>query len=82
MLNTYYVLVCELDDEYMEVKNLKVLPLTIKIERQFNMNPILHKKKISVLEGPNPTLKKFGKETIFWGNSWNETSLGGNNNYY
>lgn len=46
MLNTYYVLVCELDDEYMEVKNLKVLPLTIKIERQFNTNPILHKKKI------------------------------------
>lgn len=65
MLNTYYVLVYELDDEYMKVKNLKVLPLTIKIERQLNTNPIPHKKKTSVLEGPNPTLKNIGKETIF-----------------
>lgn len=46
----------------MEINNLKVPPFTIKTERQ------IKKKMGSVLEGPDSTLNKLGKEIIFWSN--------------
>lgn len=40
-LNSYIMLVCALDAEYMKISNLKIPPLRIKMERQINMDPFL-----------------------------------------
>lgn len=64
-LNSYIMLVCALDAEYMKSSNLKISPLTIKMEWHINMDPFLLQKENSVLEGPNSNLEVLGTGMIF-----------------
>lgn len=75
MLNAFKVLVCELYAEDMEISNLIIPPLELKLRGRLIETcspPPSPKRKWCILEGPDSTLEVLGKGMILWSNSWNE----------